>query len=846
MRHGDKIENTVVCKSRPMLENEDKGLVEPLISLSSDGTLLKINKSEYPSEIFVSNGYSNIDNTYEDGELFLLDMHIFDEDKTKLDGINRFWTEGKHARRLTSGTLIPVIRTSLPDESSSRLNPNINTPKDIFFIFDVEKNKIFGTFSKTDDNENGALIEPRTSQTLSYSSSQSIAEFDYEDIKDLIIEIEINGSKKTFISSLKNLGARTYSSRQYMNNTKLINYFNNLQFGRKNTFLSKNEAKKLKEGISNLERQNISLKNNPQIERLKSLLEDYLNDTDSGYQIIRDFFDSSKGKSFLESYVKENESTLISNQIKKFESDAKKSQLELNSKIEQLETQINKKQSELKNINEEVKSARENANKTIELIEKEAEEARRERIKTLESDLQIEIEELEEKRDTINKEITELVSKQNIANNIEDLNIETKVLNREILRLGSTKKELEDAVRGFENALDPNKGDLASKVGELAVVSRVLKGGSSTIESQSKSFNPLIFASTVPTSAEELVDAVRSSLDDDLGKSFSDVDMANILLSTTQSFLTVLSGPPGVGKTSSVVRLAKALNLGNTDNNQNFLYMPVARGWVSGRDILGFYNSLNNTYQRARTGLYDFLNNPVTSDNDSLRLVLLDEANLSPMEHYWSDFIGMCDQEGRNRPIVTGRPEDDLSTLNIPKQVRFIATVNHDATTERLSPRLIDRAAVISLDYDVNAETSYSSGVQLDGALQYELFEKYFSPEDPELSSSLRKKLNDVINTLSDRDPNYGTPISISHRKFLAIENFYSAATQNGLMDSNTAFDFALSQHILPHIDGYGSKFRTRIQNLKSEIGTTYSRTNKHLERILASGNDMTGTYSFF
>ncbi len=75
------------------------------------------------------------------------------------------------------------------------------------------------------------------------------------------------------------------------------------------------------------------------------------------------------------------------------------------------------------------------------------------------------------------------------------------------------------------------------------------------------------------------------------------------------------------------------------------------------------------------------------------RGVLLDEANLSPIEYYWADFMNICDSDSRFSKITLG----NNIQLKIPPTLRFMATINNDDTTERLSPRLIDRAAMIRL-----------------------------------------------------------------------------------------------------------------------------------------------------
>ena len=74
-------------------------------------------------------------------------------------------------------------------------------------------------------------------------------------------------------------------------------------------------------------------------------------------------------------------------------------------------------------------------------------------------------------------------------------------------------------------------------------------------------------------------------------------------------------------------------------------------------------------------------------------LILLDEANLSQMGHYWADFMSLCDFDKKRREISLG--ED--YTYPIPDTLRFVATINLVHTTEILSPRLIDRAWIVKV-----------------------------------------------------------------------------------------------------------------------------------------------------
>lgn len=839
MTTQERIENVIVYKHRP--SGDDRGFLTPVLALNESDELNDVSKELYPSGILVSRGYSTVDSTYRDGQLFMLKSHYFDEEKTEQDGINRYWTKGDLTTPLPTSALVPIIKMPLPDVSTGAMPEGVSPPYGIFFILDETKSKLYGPLQSISSGDGQYIVEPKSTPALSFSSSDFLGVFDTREIEEIIHTIPVNGINKSYLTSLKDLANRRHSTIDYITDAKLIRYFNTMGSGKNGRLLAKKEAEKLQSSIAQFTRQhqnqNIA-RNSDRLKRLNSVLDQYLKHTDVGNQIVRDFFDASRGKAFLEDYVRENESRLLSAQISKLELEAKEKKSELENKIEALNRQWEKKQQDLREINDEIAQAKENAQLTIESIEQEAEDTRRQRMKEIDSELQRDIEELENKKSDKQAKLDATLQRLGLVNEINELN------NRKIY-LEQSEKVLTSSNKGVQEALQ-NAEDLAKRMGELEVVSRVLKGGSVSQNLQAAEYSPLQFASSQPTSGADIVDRVRSYLDDDFGKSFSESEMANLLISTTQSFLTVLAGPPGVGKTSSVVRLAEALRLGKPAEHKNFLYMPVARGWVSGRDILGFYNSLNNTYQRARTGLYDFLQRPRIAENNSLQLVLLDEANLSPMEHYWSDFLGMCDSEGRLRPIETGIPDAEQRGLTVQKNVRFLATINHDSTTERLSPRLIDRVPIISLEQEDNTAGDYVSGVQLDGALNYELFEQYFIPNEPELSSAHESKLNNLINLLSDRDPALGQSIAISHRKVAAITKFYSAANMGGLMDAETAFDFAVSQHILPHIEGYGTKFRARIVNLQNELGASYPRSSRHLERILACGNDFTGTYSFF
>jgi hypothetical protein len=274
----------------------------------------------------------------------------------------------------------------------------------------------------------------------------------------------------------------------------------------------------------------------------------------------------------------------------------------------------------------------------------------------------------------------------------------------------------------------------------------------------------------------------------------------------------------------------------------------IYRGWTSTRDILGYYNPISASFQSARSGLYDFIKRVCDPEKkNALSVVLLDEANLSQIEHYWADFLVMCDK-GTNREIYTGAFQE---ALTIHDNFRFIATINNDNTTERLSPRLIDRSPIIFIEpifelKDIKEPELPEESLPLD----YQDFKKLMktSVDYQEFDSREESVLNSIIDKLKDNDENLkdAPKIFVSPRKILAIKEYCSIA-RNLINRGGGAIDFAVAQHILPLIEGYGEAYGCRLKVLNEELGETgLLKSQRILEQIIKSGKASHHSYSFF
>ncbi len=331
-----------------------------------------------------------------------------------------------------------------------------------------------------------------------------------------------------------------------------------------------------------------------------------------------------------------------------------------------------------------------------------------------------------------------------------------------------------------------------------------------------------------------------------MGRPLPPADLAHYLVTLHQNFLTVVAGLPGVGKTSLVTLLARASGL-----QQRFLPVSVARGWVSARDLIGYFNPLTGAYQPATTGLFDVLRQVAgehAQHTDSAYWVLLDEANLSPVEHYWSDFIRLCDPESER----TLRFNEPVGLLHIGQGLRFVATINYDHTTEPLSPRLIDRAAIIRLrpaaaDLPILSATDVAPAqlltvVQRDAWLTAPLPERMLLSDEENLFSELRRVMDD------DRG-DWGLPVLLSPRKQRAIVS-HTAALRRLLTDDATyplqAFDYAVGLHLLPLLSGRGEGFGKRLDELYDRMVRALPQSAQVVQRLIRVGQQQYHQYHFF
>ena len=146
-------------------------------------------------------------------------------------------------------------------------------------------------------------------------------------------------------------------------------------------------------------------------------------------------------------------------------------------------------------------------------------------------------------------------------------------------------------------------------------------------------------------------------------------------------------------------------NLNFSESNKSILksqykykIIPVGANWTENRNIVGYFNIIENQYQS--TPAYDLIQQANKSNEP--HFLILDEMNLSHVERYFADFLSAI-ESGEKVPIYG---EEDLS---LPPNLFIIGTVNVDETTYMFSPKVLDRANVIEFE-------TYSSEKYMDNS----------------------------------------------------------------------------------------------------------------------------------
>lgn len=292
----------------------------------------------------------------------------------------------------------------------------------------------------------------------------------------------------------------------------------------------------------------------------------------------------------------------------------------------------------------------------------------------------------------------------------------------------------------------------------------------------------------------------------DLIKSFVYALQANIL--------TIIAGPSGTGKSSIVHAFANAVE------NVEVRMIPVQTSWTDTQDLLGYFHPMDKAF--IPTPFMEAMAEAALDKNKSkLFLICLDEMNLAHVEYYFSEILSAREEKVPSLRLYpkrhwstakmlllkedvdlerqqTARELIDLypPIFKIPKNVRFIGTLNMDHTVKPLSPKVIDRSFIIEINHLTSQEKEAIKreiGREVGKVeMNYSIFEDAIL-EASLIEDTLRKI--EEISALFESYPN----AALNSRGLKHIRNFLSYAKNN--IEKNELLDYIILGKILPRIE---------------------------------------------
>ncbi len=815
----------VIAKKGRSYPNPSLGVIIPVFGYETTGKYIPTTKDMFPEngEIFIYAGYNNIDHDIQDGELFEINdiRRVNDTSKSC-----HYSATANDYKQLPLTMFIPII-----DSKFDRNNKSLKDYQWInysSFFFMRSGNYIYGPLAMDFENnwrpiniddERFTDIEENLFSHIQ-DNSNCVLQFKIENLNGCIV-----GDYVLDLNSLLEIGkyttiyAGTKEDTIAWARTKLPN----------GLIVSKLESEFLKK-LSTITLPNINLQSEQQkLEAFSDIIGEVNEIINGALPTMFDrYLGTNAGKASLDAYLTENATSFIQEYRKEEFAAADKL---LESKKEQLDAM----ELQLESITQNLDA---NGEKILEGVNEEEKGLLKQIIKN------------EEERKRFLKLFEATESYEQVQRKVTQLEGTSQYLEKDVQRRQAEIHKLEAQEKAVKTAIVNVKDkffkeeDFATRLVETKIYSDILnniepvslqeKEHELTVESKSVT----LFSSNIE--AMEFINEISLRLTM-LGRTINTNDIVNYLVSLHQNFLTIFAGAPGVGKTSLITKLAQSIGCYHYDR---FLSIAVQKGCTSNKDLIGYYNPLTRRYQPSKTGLYQLLrllDKDVKNGQEFPSIILLDEANLSPIEHYWAEFSSIADDDSKKVIRIT-----DQDNIPISKGMRFVATINYDHTTEVLSERLISRAPIIKL---AKSDSGLSDDLVFDGIMsmfEYAKLDHWLKPQKENYKLDIKNRFDSIVRKLEEEDSNLGIPIIVSYRKQRAVERYCAAVTP--LMKMNTpltALDYAVNQHVLPLISGRGDAYRRRLMALHEKL-QNMDLSRKHLEKIIQAGDNNFKYYKFF
>ena len=303
-------------------------------------------------------------------------------------------------------------------------------------------------------------------------------------------------------------------------------------------------------------------------------------------------------------------------------------------------------------------------------------------------------------------------------------------------------------------------------------------------------------------------------------KLYFDIDTIRFFVSGfAASHFMILEGLSGTGKSSLPRYFAKFINA-------NLLFVPVQATWRDKTNLIGYFNDFSKAYSETEflTSLYHANYNP-----DMIHMFVLDEMNISRVEHYFADFLSVLEYPEEEWKIkIMQLPYNfippaklDDGVIQIPNNVYFVGTANKDDSTFTITDKVYDRAITIDFDnrndaFNVNGD---ASTINLSRSALAKLYQEAKNNKSYQMTDNDYQKFQTISDYIYDQfDITFGNRILNQISELVPV--FVSCGGTK-----EEALDFLLSRKVISKIEGRFEEYvKNALRELLNLIHKTYGK----------------------
>lgn len=297
------------------------------------------------------------------------------------------------------------------------------------------------------------------------------------------------------------------------------------------------------------------------------------------------------------------------------------------------------------------------------------------------------------------------------------------------------------------------------------------------------------------------------------GLYYKEKDLYNFHTAMKTGNMVILAGMSGTGKSKIVDCYGEALGLMDSGR---LLKIPVRPFWQDDSDLLGYLDVLNNIYRPGDSGLIDFLLDAEKKPNQMF-IVCFDEMNLARVEHYFSQFLSVLENEEGERNIRLYNEEyqnrlynchNYKDILKIGSNVLFVGTVNLDESTYHFSDKVLDRANIINLELrNFNDVYQAAKNYKVTDGISTAIYktEDYFGTRPNSLEENkftLTENEIDFLWQVHEELKQSNDKSGVGFRIVRQIDRYLQCLPENNALSRENGFDMQVLQRILTKIRG--------------------------------------------